>query len=242
MIDTKTKRLEGKKALVTGGTRGIGSAIARELHNLGASVTITGTKPSFSSGDYQYLCSNFEKMDSLYELVETVKYLQIDILINNAGINQIGSISELKVSDFNRVQQVNVTAPFMLSQVVLPGMREKKWGRIVNISSIWGKISKELRAPYSASKFAIDGLTAAISAEVAVDGVLVNSVAPGFIDTELTREVLGAKEMEKLALQVPIKRIGTPKEIAKFVGWLAGPDNTYISGQNIAIDGGFSRV
>ncbi len=121
-------------------------------------------------------------------------------------------------------------------------MRERKWGRIINISSIWGKISKAYRAPYSASKFAIDGLTVAISAEVAEDGVLVNSVAPGFIDTELTRSILGVDGVNELALQVPAKRVGTTKEVAKFVAWLAGPDNTYISGQNIAIDGGFTRV
>ena len=121
-------------------------------------------------------------------------------------------------------------------------MREQKWGRIVNISSIWGKISKAYRAPYSASKFAIDGLTAAISAEVAADGVLVNSVAPGFIDTDLTRNILGSEGMQQLALEVPIKRVGTTEEIAEFVVWLAGLDNTYISGQNIAIDGGFTRV
>ncbi|HIF36240.1 MAG TPA: SDR family oxidoreductase, partial [Candidatus Thioglobus sp.] len=133
-------------------------------------------------------------------------------------------------------------APLVLSQVVLPNMRKKKWGRIVNISSIWGKISKAYRAPYSASKFAIDGLTVAISAEVASDNVLVNSVAPGFIDTELTRGILGIDGMKKLANQVPIQRVGTTEEVAKFVAWLAGPDNTYISGQNIAIDGGFTRV
>ena len=124
----------------------------------------------------------------------------------------------------------------------MPKMRELKWGRIVNISSIWGKISKAYRAPYSASKFAIDGLTAAISAEVAADGVLVNSVAPGFIDTDLTRNILGSEGMQQLALEVPIKRVGTTEEIAEFVVWLAGLDNTYISGQNIAIDGGFTRV
>ena len=146
------------------------------------------------------------------------------------------------MSAFEKVQQVNVTAPFILCQAVLLGMRERKWGRIVNISSIWGKISKAYRAPYSASKFAIDGLTAAISAEVATDGVLVNSVAPGFIDTELTRKILGVDGMNQLAQQVPAKRIGNKEEVAKFVAWLAGPDNTYISGQNIAIDGGFTRV
>ena len=236
-------KLAGKTALVTGGTRGIGAAITKELQRLGASVIITGTKPDdIPLKDYKYMCVDFTNKDNLREFIDEIHDLQIDILINNAGINQIGPISDLKVVDFERVQQVNVTAPFMLCQVVLPGMRDRKWGRIVNISSIWGKISKAYRAPYSASKFAIDGLTAAISAEVAVDGVLVNSVAPGFIDTELTRSVLGVEGMNELALQVPIQRVGTPQEIAVFVAWLSGIENTYISGQNIAIDGGFTRV
>jgi NAD(P)-dependent dehydrogenase (short-subunit alcohol dehydrogenase family) len=237
------KQLKNKVALVTGGTRGIGAAIAKEFYVLGATVIITGTKPVCSkSYNYQYICADFSIKESLTRLVNIIREKQVDILVNNAGINQVGPISELLVSDFEKVQQVNVTAPFMLCQVVLMGMRERGWGRIINISSIWGKISKAHRAPYSASKFAIDGLTAAISAEVASDGVLVNSIAPGFIDTELTRTVLGVDGMNKLAQQVPVKRVGTVEEVAKFVAWLAGPDNTYISGQNIAIDGGFTRV
>ena len=238
----KIKKLTGKKALVTGGTRGIGAEIAYELKNLGAEVTITGTKPLSSESDYHYLCSSFEKIDNLLSLVDIVKKSKFDILINNAGINKVESILDINISDFNRIQQVNVTAPFMLIQAVLPHMQEKKWGRIINLSSIWGKISKEKRASYSASKFAIDGLTIAISAEVAGNGILLNSVAPGFIDTELTRKMLEQDEIITLESQVPLKRLGTSKEVAKFVGWLASPENSYITGQNIAIDGGFSRV
>ena len=239
----KSMGLEGKIALVTGGTRGIGSAIAQVLYDLDATIIITGTKKNYIyQNNYQYICADFTNKDSLTEFVNKISEIKVDILVNNAGINQVGPISELKVSDFEKVQQVNVTAPFMLCQAVLPNMREKKWGRVVNISSIWGKISKAYRAPYSASKVAIDGLTAAISAEVAADGVLVNSVSPGFIDTDLTRKVLGLEEMSKLANQIPIKRVGTIDEVAKFVGWLVSEENTYISGQNIAIDGGFTRV
>ena len=237
------KKLKEKVALVTGGTRGIGAAIAEELYNLGATVIITGTKSTFTqSKNYQYIAVDFSNKNSLKEFVNKIQDIDIDILINNAGINKIGPISELSLDDFGLVQLVNVTAPFMLCQAVLTGMIEKGWGRVVNISSIWGKVSKAYRVPYSASKFAIDGLTAAISAEVASEGVLVNSVSPGFIDTELTRKTLGVDGMNELALQAPIKRVGTVKEVAKFVGWLAGMDNTYISGQNLAIDGGFTRV
>ena len=237
------KELTGKKVLVTGGTRGIGAAIASRMQKDGASITITGTKPDYVvNNGYKYMCVDFLSKEALKGFAEYIKSSSFDVLINNAGINHIGPITEIEVEDFTKVQQVNVVAPFMLCQAVLPSMREKKWGRIVNISSIWGKISKAHRAPYSASKFAIDGITAAISAEVAVDGVLVNSVAPGFIDTELTRSVLGVEGMNELALQVPSQRVGAPEEVAEFVSWLAGPDNTYISGQNIAIDGGFSRV
>jgi 3-oxoacyl-[acyl-carrier protein] reductase len=130
----------------------------------------------------------------------------------------------------------------ILCRAVLAGMRAKGWGRIVNISSIWGKISKEQRAPYSTSKFGIDGMTAALAAEVAGDGILANSVAPGFIDTELTQRVLGPSGIAELTAKVPVGRLGKPEEIAAFVAWLSGPENSYISGQNIAIDGGFTRV
>ena len=237
------EQLKDKVALVTGGTRGIGAAIAKELYDLHATVIITGTKADYIPLEgYQYMCTDFSNKNNLNKFVNKIRDKKIDILINNAGINKIGPISDLSISEFEYVHQVNVTAPFMLCQVVLVGMRERRWGRIVNISSIWGKISKAYRAPYSVSKFAIDGLTAAISAEVASDGVLVNSVAPGFIDTELTRGTLGVDGMTALALQTPIKRVGTVKEVAKFVTWLAGTDNSYISGQNIAIDGGFTRV
>ena len=121
-------------------------------------------------------------------------------------------------------------------------MRQKSWGRIVNMSSILGKISKAGRGAYSASKFALDGMTAALAAEVACYGILSNCVAPGFIETDLTRQILGQEQMDVLAQQIPMKRLGQPEEIARFVLWLASAENTYLSGQNIAVDGGFTRV
>jgi 3-oxoacyl-[acyl-carrier protein] reductase len=120
-------------------------------------------------------------------------------------------------------------------------MRERGWGRIVNIASIWSVVSRPGRGSYSASKFALDGLTAALAAEVAADGVLVNCVSPGFVDTELTRSVLGEDGVAQLVSEVPAGRLAQPDEIAALVAWLAGPENTFVSGQNIVIDGGFSR-
>jgi 3-oxoacyl-[acyl-carrier protein] reductase len=121
-------------------------------------------------------------------------------------------------------------------------MRERKWGRIVSITSIFGKVSKAHRASYSTSKFALDGMMAALAAEVAVDGILVNCVAPGLTETDLTRAMLDDKSVAELVKHIPARRLAQPAEIAAFTVWLAGPENTYISGQNIAIDGGFTRV
>jgi len=165
-----------------------------------------------------------------------------DILVNNAGISKIGPFDSIDPADFERIQQVNVYAPFLLMRSVVARMREKRWGRIVNIASIFGVVSRELRASYSASKFALDGMTAALAAEVATDGVLANCVSPGFIDTELTRNILGERGIAELVARVPMKRLGKPEEIAAFVAWLVSDENTYISGQNLIIDGGFTRV
>jgi len=163
-------------------------------------------------------------------------------LVNNVGINKIAPFVEITQEEFLLIHQVNVLAPFLLCQSVIPAMKNKAWGRIVNISSIWGKIGKELRASYSASKFAIDGMTLALAAEHSKDGIVANSIAPGVIDTELTRNVLGEVGMKTMSSLVPSKRLGQVEEIARLVLWLTSEENTYLTGQNIAIDGGFSRV
>jgi len=231
------------KALVTGGTRGIGLAIAKKLFECGAKVIITGTKQNSVCPDgILYRAIDFLDYKATKVFIEEVRSMGIDILINNAGINKISEFENIDPKDFDNIQQVNVRVPFLLCQAVIPGMKEKGWGRIVNICSIFGKVSKEFRASYSASKFGLDGMTAALAAEVAKYGILANCVSPGVIDTELTRKILGENGMAEIISRIPIGRLGKPEEIATFVVWLASPENTYISGQNIAIDGGYTRV
>lgn len=232
-----------RKALVTGGTRGIGRAIALRLLADGLEVVVTGTRVDGQGPEGAgYLAVDFTDTAATQAFADQVGGMGFDVLVNNAGINKIAPFAAIDLSDFERIQRVNVTAPMLLMRAVVPGMRVKGWGRIVNLGSIWGVISKEQRGSYSASKFALDGMTAALSAEVAAHGILVNCVAPGFIDTELTRQVLGEDGIARLTAQVPARRLGTPQEVAAFVAWLAGPENSFITGQSIAIDGGFTRV
>lgn len=232
-----------RTALVTGGTRGIGRAIAETLLKRGDKVIVTGTKPDGQPP----AGASFEVIDftdgvAIQAFADRVAAMNIDILVNNAGTNKIAPFAEIEPKDFALIQAVNVTAPFLLSRAVLAHMKKRGWGRIVNISSIWGKISRAQRGSYSTSKFALDGMTAALAAEVAKDGILANCVSPGFIDTELTQRMLGADGLAQVVQEIPLGRLGNVDEIATFVSWLAGPENTYISGQNIAIDGGFTRV
>ena len=232
-----------RKALVTGGTRGIGAAIASRLRDDGVHVVITGTTPHGDApkdGDYRAV--DFSSAARTCAFADAIAGEEFDILINNAGTNKIDLFGTIDPADFDRIQQINVHAPFLLMRAVLAGMRRKRWGRIVNIASIFGVVSKEHRASYSASKFALDGMTVALAAEVAVDNVLANCVSPGFIDTDLTRKILGEEGIAQLVARVPMKRLGKPEEIAAFVAWLVSDENTYISGQNLVIDGGFTRV
>ena len=230
-------------AVVTGATRGIGYAIAERLMSDGLDVICTGTgKEAKCPEGTSYRQVDFLDDKSIENFVDFLKNKKIDVLVNNAGINKIGSFAEIDINDFDKILRVNLRAPFLFCQAVIPNMKKNKWGRIVNISSIFGVITKELRASYSTSKFGLDGMTAALSAEVAEAGILANCVAPGFIDTDLTRNVLGLQGMKDLSGKIPAKRVGNVGEIASLVSWLVSKENTYLSGQNIIIDGGFSRV
>ena len=230
-------------AVVTGGTRGIGYAIAERLLQDDLEVVVTGTTDVavFPEG-VKYYKVDFLNDSEVLLFIEYLKDRQVDILVNNAGINKIGEFTTIDIDDFDRILKVNLRTPFQLCQAVIPYMTKKGWGRIVNMTSIFGNITKEYRAPYSTSKFGLDGMTAALAAEVAEMGILANSIGPGFIDTELTRNVLGKKGIEELRDRIPIKRLGQANEIASLVSWLVSDENTYMSGQNLMIDGGFSRV
>jgi 3-oxoacyl-[acyl-carrier protein] reductase len=237
-------RFTNKCVLVTGASRGIGRALAQAFRDEGAHVAGTHTGQNIPSATCcdEWLSGDFSDAAQIQAVAEWVRRETPDVLINNAGINKIAPFVQVDPDDFLRIHRVNVFAPFMLSQAAVPGMKAKGWGRIVNVSSIWGKIGKEQRASYASSKFAVDGMTLALAAEHTADGILANCVAPGFIDTELTRQVLGEAGIRALVAGVPARRLGRVDEVARVVLWLASEDNTFIAGQNIAIDGGFTRV
>lgn len=241
MTNASPRGLSGRLAVVTGGTRGIGAAIAARLAADGASVIVT-SRSAPASTDFEHIAVDFADRADVTRLAADLSGRAVDILINNAGINQVAPFNDLPDGAFDEILDVNLRAAYLCCRAVVPGMRARKWGRIVNLSSVFGVISKEGRGPYSASKFGLDGLTAALAAEVAVDGVLANCVAPGFIETDLTRRSLGEEGMRAMAERVPMKRLGQPAEIAALVSFLAGPENTYLSGQTVIIDGGFTRV
>ena len=237
-------RASGKKVFVTGASRGIGRAIAQAFRAEGAWVIGTRTGKNSPADDVcqEWVAADFSDIGQIRACADRVRRAEPDVLVNNAGINKIAPFAEITADDFLSIQQVNVFAPFSLCQAAIPAMRSKRWGRIVNVSSIWGKVSKEHRASYSTSKFALDGMTLALAIEHGVDGILANCVAPGIIDTEMTRQVLGQEQTQRLLSMVPARRMADVSEIARFIVWLGSPDNTYITGQNIAIDGGFSRA
>ena len=237
-----SRSLNGLTAVVTGATRGIGRAIAARLHDDGARVIGTGRSDGgLAPAGCEYRAVDLSDVHATKGLARELEMVSPDILVNNAGVNRLAPFAETTIESMALLHAVNVVAPMLLCSAVLAGMRRRKWGRIINIASVWSLRSRTGRAAYSASKFGVDGLTAALAAEAAIDNVLANTVSPGFIGTEMLRAALGDTGTSDVVASVPMRRLGTPEEVAALVAWLAGPENTFISGQNIVIDGGFSR-
>ena len=220
--------MQTKTALITGTSRGIGSSIKEILQN----DEIKILSPSRNELD---LSSSESINKFLSEISE-----DIDIIVNNAGILKVGKAEELSIKDFQDILQVNVLAPFQIISGIVGGMKRKKFGRIVNISSIWGEKSKSGRSIYSTSKAALNALTRSFAVEFAEHNILVNSIAPGYIETDMMKQYNSEKELDIIKNSIPMKRFGKKTEISELVKFLCSEKNSYITGQILTIDGGFA--
>lgn len=219
-----------RKALITGASRGIGKAIKELFEQNGIKVFA----PTRSEMD---LSSN----ESIKKYISSLNE-DIDILVNNAGVNDLAGIDEITDEKIQEMIQVNLTSQLQLIKLLSPSMKKNKYGRIVNFASIWCDFSKERRLLYSIAKAGVKGLTTAAAVELSKYNVLVNAIAPGFVNTEMTSKNNTSEQIKALADALPIKRMAEPKEIAEAVYFLASDKNTFIMGQTIFADGGFSCV
>ncbi|MBT6647573.1 MAG: SDR family oxidoreductase [Thaumarchaeota archaeon] len=216
-----------KTALITGSTGGIGKYLVSSLKE-----DVTVVSPTRKELD---LSSN----SSINNYISSLD-IPIDIIVNCAGIHKAGNCEDLTEYDFQNVLQINLIAPFQIISGLAKGMKERKYGRILNISSIWSVIAKEKRSIYSASKSGLDGLTRTLALELAPFNILVNSIAPGYVDTKMIQLYNSEKELEKIKKIIPLGRFAKPSEIGELAKFLCSEKNSYITGQIIPIDGGYT--
>jgi len=247
--------LTGKVALVTGASGGIGGAIAKALHGQGASVVLSGTRQdaldavkaeldSVSAGRAFTVVSNLSdaaSVEALPKAAEDAAGAGLDILVNNAGITKDNLFMRMKDEEWEQVLAVNLTAPFRLSRAVLRGMMKKRWGRIIQITSIVGATGNPGQGNYAAAKAGLVGMTKSLAAEVASRNITVNAVAPGFIQTAMT-DVLTDQQKEMIGQKIPAGRMGNPSEIAAAVAYLASEEAAYITGETLHVNGGMAMI
>ncbi len=241
--------LQGKVALVTGATRGIGQAIALELGRQGAVVVGTATSPAGAERIAETLKANGIEGAGLVldvgcseSVASTIAHIQQHlgqpvILVNNAGITRDNLMMRMKDDEWFDVINTNLNSLFRLSKAVLRGMTKARWGRIINIGSVVGAMGNGGQANYAAAKAGLEGFGRALAREVGSRAITVNAVAPGFIDTDMTRELPEAQR-EALLTQIPLGRLGQAEEIAKVVAFLASDGAAYVTGATIPVNGG----
>ena len=238
--------LKGRVALVTGGSRGIGRAIAISLAEAGAAVAVNYLQKAdeadkvvehivTSGGLATAIGADVSQSAEVAGMIGAVESAlgPIDVLVNNAGIALMRSVDDLTEEDFDRTIAVNLKSVFLCTQAVVPGMRARKWGRIVNISSGAARGAGGVGPHYNASKAGLEGLTRGYAARLVKDGITVNAVAPSLIETDMVRSGLAASPS-----RIPLGRFGTPEECAQIVMMLIG--NAYMTGQTVALSGGLS--
>jgi 3-oxoacyl-[acyl-carrier protein] reductase len=219
-----------RTALVTGASRGIGRAIAAEMAAAGWNI-VAPSRAELDLGDPASVAAYCKQLRDGEA---------IDALVNNAGINIINPLADLLEEDLASMIQINVTAPMLLTKAVAPGMARCGWGRILNIGSVFGIVSRSGRAAYSATKAAIIGLTRTSAIELGPQGVLVNALCPGYVETDLTYVNNSPAEIDAIKKTIPVSRLAKPQEIARVAAFLCSEANSYISGQSIIVDGGFT--
>lgn len=238
--------LTGKNALVTGGTRGIGRAIAETLAECGAQVAITGRDVAKAeetarsiSGKVSGFGAELSDTASMTKVVSDVEaaFGSIDILVNNAGLTRDNLVMRLKEEDWDAVLNANLRGAFTTIKAVTRGMMKRRWGRIINMASVVGIMGNKGQANYAASKAGLIALTKSVAKELGSRNILVNAVAPGFIETDMTG-AMTTEARSALTGQIPLERLGTPRDIAGTVAFLASDHASYITGQVIVVDGG----
>ena len=217
-----------KTALVTGASRGIGKAIAEQLKKAGARLLVPSRKELDLLSD--------RSIDLYLEALAE----PVDILVNDAGINRLGDFTAFSDADLEDTMRTNLIGPIRLARGLLPGMRRRRYGRIVNMSSIWSVVSKPGRLTYSVSKSGLNAFTRSLAVEVAPYNILVNAVAPGYVNTELTQQNNTEQDLQNIRKTIPMQRLAEPEEIARLVTFLCSEENTYLTGQCLVIDGGYT--
>lgn len=234
-----------KVAIVTGASRGIGKSIAIKLKNSGYYVIGTCTTNINDKSNYvdKMIIVDFDDEESTINFYDKVEKLKsISLLVNNAGINIIKSQVDVNYEEYSRIHNINLKIPYFLSSIVANKMTNLGGGRIINIASIWSIVTKKNRTLYTTMKSAIHGLTRSMAIEWANSNILINTISPGFISTDLTRNSLSKKEISNLENSIPLNRLANPEEVAELVYFLGSPLNTYLTGQNIIIDGGYTII